>query len=194
MIGNPFRREGGLLKTLNLWDWFKSLSPDRQKDFKRAYSLKVVRDMRFPYKIQQLLKGNIERTPYTKRTFLGTLAQASLLEGYYDTAQWIYKEALKMEGTAYEEHLILMDLLVLYRKQGRIEDIKQICKRDIELFPAYKEELKRKNRGKLPFIPSFEIYIYILEKEGKYKEAQDLRNYMCNEGIPQGDKIGEECK
>ncbi|NPA41002.1 MAG: hypothetical protein GXO18_01860 [Aquificae bacterium] len=188
-----FREKGGLLKALDLWDWYESLEPKRQKAIKKYYSIKVIKNLSFPYKAKHFDSGEIENPLYTKRTFLATIAQTALLEGDYETAEWLYNEALKMEGTPYEEHLILNDLLLLAQKLKDFEKMKKYCDRDVELFPQYKEELLKRAGGQLPQINSFEVKVYLLEREGKIKEALDLVERIKKEGIayPYYDKVKE---
>ncbi len=186
MIGKVFqifRERGGLLKALGLWDWFESLDARQQKAIKKYYSIKVIKNLNFPFKAKHFDSGEIENPLYTKRTFLGTIAQTALLEGDLDTAQWIYEEALKLEGTPFEAHLILNDLLLLAQKKKDFQKMKEYCEKDIELFPQYKEELRERNGGTLPQINTFEVYVYLLEREGKIREALELVEFMKREGI-----------
>ena len=186
MIGKVFqifREKGGLLKALDLWDWFESLHPRQQKAVKKYYSLKVIKNLNFPYKAKHFDSGEISRPLYTKRTFLATIAQTALLEGDYETARWLYESALEMEGTPYEEHLILNDLLLLAQKLGDFEAMERYCKRDIELFPQYRDELERRWGGKIPQLNTFEVMVYLLERKGKVREALELAEFMKREGI-----------
>jgi len=186
MIGRVFqifREKGGLLKALDLWDWYESLDARLQKNIKKYYSVKVIRNLSFPYKARHFDSGEVENLLYTKRTFLATIAQTALLEGDYETAEWLYNEALKMDGTPYEAHLILNDLVLLAQKIKDFEKMKRYYEKDIELFPEYKETLKYRWAGKIPQINSFEVYAYLLEREGKIKEALELIEFMKKEGI-----------
>ena len=187
---NFLRKKGGILGALGLTDWFYSLRRDRKRKVRYAFSLKVTKDLSFPYKAGDLEKGKIT-TLYTKRTFLGTLAQTLLLEGDYKGAEWLYLEALKMEGTPYEEHLILNDLLLLYQKLKDFSKMEEISKRDVELFNQYKEELFRRYKNSQPQINSFSVYIYMLERKGKRQEALKVLDYALSEGlfIPFADDI-----
>ncbi len=186
MIGKVFqifREKGGLLKALDLWDWFESLDVRKQKAVKKYYSIKVIKNLNFPYKAKHFDSGEVDKPLYTKRTFLAIIAQTAMLEGDYETAEWLYSEALKMEGSPYEAHLILNDLLLLSQKLKDFEKMKKYCKEDIELYPQYKEELKAKNMNTLPQINTFEVWVYLLEREGKVKEALDFVEYIRQEGI-----------
>ncbi len=188
-----FREKGGLLKALNLWEWYENLEPRYQKAIKKYYSVKVIKNLSFPYKAKHFDSGEVENPLYSKRTFLATIAQTALLEGDYEIAEWLYNEALKMGGTPYEEHLILNDLVLLAQKLKDFEKMKAYCSRDVELFPHYKEELKDRNGGQLPQINSFEVMVYLLEREGKVKEALELVERIKKEGItyPYYDKVKE---
>lgn len=186
MIGKVFqifREKGGLLKALDLWDWYEDLDARQQKNVKKYYSIKVVKNLSFPYKAKHFDSGEVERPLYTKRTFLATVAQTALLEGDYETAEWLYNEALRMEGTPYEAHLILNDLILLAQKVKDFDKMKRYCEEDVRLYPEYKEELKDRSGGKLPQINSFEVYVYILEREGKVQEALRLVEFIRKEGI-----------
>jgi hypothetical protein len=178
-----FRERGGLLKALDLWDWYENLDARQQKRVKKYYSIKVIKNLSFPYRAKHFDSGDIENPLYTKRTFLATIAQTALLEGDYPTAEWLYNEALKMEGTPYEEHLILNDLLLLAQKLKDFDRMKLYCEKDIKLFPLYKEELLKRAGGKLPQINTFEVQVYLLEREGKIEEALELIEFMRKEGI-----------
>lgn len=186
MIGKVFqifREKGGLLKALNLWEWYESLDVKKQKAIKKYYSVKVIKNLNFPYKAKHFDSGEVENPLYTPRTFLATIAQTALLEGDYETAEWLYNEALNFEGTPYEAHLILNDLVLLSQRLKDFEKMKRYCERDIELYPQYKEELKSRNMNTLPQINSFEVWVYLLEREGKIKEALDFVEYIRKEGI-----------
>ena len=186
MVGRVFqifREKGGLLKALDLWEWFESLDAKDQKRVKKYYSIKVIKNLSFPYKAKHFDSGEIENPLYTKRTFLATIAQTALLEGDYETAEWLYNEALKMEGTPLEAHLILNDLILLAQKLKDFEKIKRYCEEDIKLYPDYKETLKERSGRELPQINAFEVYVYLLEREGKIKEALELVEFIKREGI-----------
>ena len=186
MIGKVFqifREKGGLLKALDLWDWYESLDARRQKAIKKYYSVKVIKNLSFPYKAKHFDSGEIERPLYTKRTFLATIAQTALLEGDYETAEWLYNEALKMEGTPLEAHMILNDLILLAQKLKDFEKIRTYCEEDVRLYPEYKEALKERSGGQLPQINAFEVMVYLLEREGKIREALDLVEFIKNERI-----------
>jgi hypothetical protein len=45
-----FREKGGILKALDLWDWYESLEPKWQKKVKYYFSLKTIKNLNFPYK------------------------------------------------------------------------------------------------------------------------------------------------
>jgi len=179
---NPFGRRGGILEALGLSEWFHSLPRDRKKKVRYAFSLKATKELSFPYGPGDLEKGRIV-TSYTKRTFLGTLAQTLLLEGDYEGAEWLYTEALKAEGTPYEEHLILNDLLLLYQKLRDFRRMEEISRRDVELFERYKEELFRRHKNSPPQVNSFSVYIYMLERKGKKEEALKVLDYAISEGL-----------
>lgn len=186
MIGRVFqifREKGGLLKALDLWDWYESLNTHQQKKVKKYYSLKVIKNLNFPYKAKHFDSGEVDKVLYTKRTFLATIAQTALLEGDYETAEWLYNEALKQEGTPYEAHLIYNDLLLLAQKLRDFEKMKKYCEEDIRIYPKYKETLKERWNGILPQINTFEVYVYLLEREGKVKEALELVEFIKREGI-----------
>ncbi|GAB6065765.1 hypothetical protein JCM9492_08570 [Aquifex pyrophilus] len=186
MIGRVFRifrEKGGLLKALDLWEWYESLPHKYQKKVKHYYSVKTIKSLNFPFKAKHFDTGEIENPMYTKRTFLGTLAQTALLEGDYEFAEWLYNEALKMEGTPYEAHLILNDLILLAQKQKDLEKVKKYVLKDVELYEEYKDELRERWGGTLPQIMAFEVYVYLLEREGKIKEALELVQWIKKEGI-----------
>jgi hypothetical protein len=178
-----FREKGGILKALDLWDWYESLEPKWQKKVKYYFSLKTIKNLNFPYKAKHFDSGDVQ-TAYTKRTFLGSLAQTALLEKDFETAHWLYWETLKQEGTPYEEHLILNDLLLLYQKLKDFEKMEEVAKRDVELFPEYAEELKERNGGKLPQINSFEVLVYLYERKGLFEDALALIKRIKELGIP----------
>ncbi|MDQ7038481.1 MAG: hypothetical protein Q9N26_04705 [Aquificota bacterium] len=188
-----FREKGGLLKALDLWDWYENLEPRYQKAIKKYYSIKVIKNLNFPYKAKHFDSGEVERPLYTKRTFLATIAQTALLEGDYGFAEWLYNEALKQEGTPYEAHLIYNDLLLLAQKIRDFDKMKRYCEEDIKIYPQYKEELKNKWGGKLPQINTFEVYVYLLEREGKIRESLEFVEFIKREGItyPYYDEVKE---
>ena len=186
MIGKVFRifrEKGGILKALDLWDWFENLPHKYQKKVKYYYSLKTIKNINFPFKAKHFDSGEVGEVPYTKRTFLGSLAQQALLEKDFDFAEWLYNEALKMEGTPLEAHMILNDLILLAQNKRDFEKVREYVLKDVELYPQYKEELRQRWGGTLPQIMAFEIYVYLLEREGKIKEALDMVEWIRKEGI-----------
>lgn len=187
MIGKVFRifrEKRGLLKTLGLWEWYESLDAQKQKMVKYYFSLKSIKNIRFPYKAKHFDSGDIQDTPYTKRTFLGSIAQMALLEGDTENAEWLYLEALKMEGTPLEAHMILNDLVLLSQKEKDYNKMETYAKADIELFEKYKESLKEKEGGSLPHLNSFDLMLYLLERKGEYVKAVELLSYMESQSIP----------
>ncbi len=178
-----FRKEGGLLKALGLWDWYKALHPKEQKTVKYYFSLRCIKSLKFPYKPKDLERGDV-LTQYTKKTFLGMLAQTALLEKALEDAEWLYLEALNMDGEALEDHMILNDLVILAQKQKDYEKMERYSKADVDLFPEYEEKLRRSNKGVIPALNSFDVYIYILEKKGEVERAWGILSYMEERGIP----------
>ncbi|MFN3813745.1 MAG: hypothetical protein ACK4SM_03890 [Aquificaceae bacterium] len=178
-----FRKEGGLLRALGLWEWYKALHPKEQKVVKYYFSLKCIKSLKFPYKPKDLESGEVF-TLYTDKTFLGMLAQTALLENALGDAEWLYLEALKMGGKALETHMILNDLVILAQKQKSYDKMERYSKADVELFPEYEEKLRELNNGILPPLNSFYIYLYILERKWEIKKAWDLLSYMEERGIP----------
>ncbi len=187
MIGRVFRifrEKGGILKALDLWEWYESLDPKDQKRVKYYFSLKSIKDMRFPFKAKHFDGGEVENPGYTRATFLGTLAQTALLERKYEDAEWLYLKALEFAQSAYEKHLILNDLLMLAQKLKDFDRMERYASMDLELFDQYKEELKEKNGGRLPQINSYELMVYLLERKGEKERALSLLEKLHSEGVP----------
>ncbi len=184
MIGKVFRifrERKGLLKALDLWDWFESIPHEKQKKVKYYFSLKSIKDIKFPFRAKHFDSEDVENVLYTKRTFLGSIAQMAFLERDFHFAHWLYLEALKQEGTPYEAHLILNDLVLLAQNIKDFEKAKTYSKMDLDLFEDYKDHLKT-NNGNI-HINSLDVYIYLLEKEGKFREALDLLEDFKNKGV-----------
>ncbi len=187
MIGKVFRifrEKGGVLKALELWEWYESLEPKDQKRIKYYFSLKSIKDMRFPFRAKHFDTGEVNNPGYTKATFLGTLAQTALLDGKYEDAEWLYLKALELSQSPYEKHLILNDLVMLSQKLKDFEKMEKYARMDLELFQEYKEELKDKNGGTLPQINSYELMVYLLERKGDKKSAIELLERLHKEGVP----------
>ncbi len=186
MIGRVFRifrERGGLLKALELWEWYEGLEPKDQKRVKKYFSLKSIKDLRFPFKAQHFDTGEVQNPGYTKATFLGSLAQTALLEGEYEDAEWLYLKALELAVSAYEKHLILNDLVMLAQRLKDFEKMELYAKMDVELFDSYKEELRNRRGGSLPQINSYELLVYLLERRGRKKEALELLERLHEEGV-----------
>ncbi len=187
MIGKVFRifrEKGGILKALDLWDWYEKLPIEDQKLIKYYFSLKTIKDMRFPLKAKHFDTGEVQNPGYTKATFLGTLAQTALLDGKYEDAERLYLRALELAQSSYERHLILNDLVMLSQKLKDFEKMERYATMDLELFEEYKEELKERNGGKLPQINSYELMVYILERKGQKEKAYQLLERLHWEGVP----------
>ncbi|SHK53917.1 hypothetical protein [Thermocrinis minervae] len=178
-----FREKGGILKALDLWDWYESLSHKEQKSVKYYFSLKTIKNLRFPFRAKHFDSGEVEVKGYTRCTFLGSLAQTALLEGDYQTAEWLYLQALGFAQNALEKHLVLNDLVMLAQKIKDFEKMEKYARTDVELFKEYKEDLKQKNGGKLGRINSLEVYVYLLERKGKRREALELLEEFVREGV-----------
>ncbi len=187
MIGKVFkifREKGGVLKALDLWEWYESLEPKDQKRVKYYFSLKSIKDMRFPFKAKHFDTGEVNNPGYTKTTFFGTLAQTALLDGKYEDAEWLYLKALELSGSPYEKHLILNDLVMLSQKLKDFERMERYAKMDLDIFEEYKEEIKDRNGGTLPQINSYELMVYLLERRGDKKSALELLERFHKEGVP----------
>ncbi|MFN3598709.1 MAG: hypothetical protein ACK4VK_03100 [Aquificaceae bacterium] len=187
MIGKVFRifgEKGGILKALDLWDWYEKLPIEDQKLIKYYFSLKTIKDMRFPLKAKHFDTGEVQNPGYTKATFLGTLAQTALLDGKYEDAERLYLRALELAQSPYERHLILNDLVMLSQKLKDFEKMERYATMDLELFEDYKEELKERNGGNLPQINSYELMVYILERKGQKEKAYQLLERLHWEGVP----------
>ncbi|MCX8163905.1 MAG: hypothetical protein N3D14_00745 [Aquificaceae bacterium] len=187
MIGRVFRifrDKGGVLKALDLWAWYESLEPSEQKRIKYYFSLKSIKDMRFPFRAKHFDAGDVSSMDYTRATFLGTLAQTALLEGKHQDAEWLYLKALEFAEDAYEKHLILNDLLLLYQKIRDLEKMEKYALMDLELFEEYKERLKEKKGGIMPQLNSYELMVYLLEKKGERERALELLEKLRTEGVP----------
>lgn len=187
MIGKVFRifrEKGGILKALDLWDWYEGLEPGEQKRVKYYFSLKSIKDMRFPFRAKHFESGEVQNPGYTKATFLGSLAQTALLEGKYEDAEWLYLRALEFAHEPYEKHLILNDLIMLSQKLKDFERMERYALMDLELFDLYKEKLREKAGERLPQLNSYEIMVYILERKGKKEQALELLERFHKEGIP----------
>ncbi len=187
MIGKVFRifrEKGGVLKALDLWEWYESLEPRDQKRIKYYFSLKSIKDMRFPFRTKHFDTGEVNNPGYTKATLLGTLAQTALFDGKYEDAEWLYLRAFELSESPYEKHLILNDLVMLSQKLKDFERMERYAQMDLDIFEGYKEEIKDKNGGTLPQINSYEIMVYLLERKGDKKSALELLERFHREGVP----------
>lgn len=186
MIGKVFRilrEKGGILKALDLWDWYENLPLEDQKRVKYYFSLKTIKDMSFPLKAKHFDSGEVQNPGYTKVTFLGALAQRALLEGNYQDAETLYLKALELAQSAYEKHLILNDLVMLSQKLKDFERMERYASMDLELFDEYKETLKER-AGSMPQINSYELMVYLLERKGEKQKALELLERLHRDGVP----------
>ncbi|MCS6998331.1 MAG: hypothetical protein NZL86_02925 [Aquificaceae bacterium] len=187
MIGKVFRifrERGGVLRALDLWEWYEALSPKDQKRVKYYFSLKSIKDMRFPFRAKHFENGEVNNPGYTRATLLGTLAQTALLEGKYEDAEWLYHRALEFAEDPYEKHLILNDLLMLYQKLRDFDSMERYALIDLQLFEDYKDKLRDRMGGSLPQLNSYELLIYILERKGEKTKALELLEKFHKEGVP----------
>ncbi|MCS7195901.1 MAG: hypothetical protein NZ827_01360 [Aquificaceae bacterium] len=187
MIGKVFRifrERGGVLRALDLWEWYETLSPKDQKRVRYYFSLKSIKDMRFPFRAKHFENGEVNNPGYTRATLLGTLAQTALLEGKYEDAEWLYHRALELAEDPYEKHLILNDLLMLYQKLRDFDSMERYALIDLQLFEDYKDKLRDRMGGSLPQLNSYELLIYILERKGEKTKALELLEKFHKEGVP----------
>ncbi|MDW8033098.1 MAG: hypothetical protein RMH93_06080 [Aquificaceae bacterium] len=187
MIGKVFRifrERGGVLRALDLWEWYEALNPKDQKRVKYYFSLKSIKDMRFPFRAKHFENGEVNNPGYTRATLLGTLAQTALLEGKYEDAEWLYHRALELAEDPYEKHLILNDLLMLYQKLRDFDSMERYALIDLQLFEDYKDKLRDRMGGSLPQLNSYELLIYILERKGEKTKALELLEKFHKEGVP----------
>ncbi|MCS7262932.1 MAG: hypothetical protein N3C13_03620 [Aquificaceae bacterium] len=187
MIGKVFRifrERGGVLRALNLWEWYEALDPKDQKRVKYYFSLKSIKDLRFPFRAKHFDSGQVQNPGYTPATLLGTLAQTALLDGKYEDAEWLYHRALELAQDPYEKHLILNDLLMLSQKLKDFEKMEKYALMDLELFEDYREKLQEKNGGRLPQLNSYELMVYLLEKKGEKEKALELLEKFHAVGVP----------
>ncbi|MEN3028296.1 MAG: hypothetical protein ABDH29_03555 [Aquificaceae bacterium] len=199
MIGKVFRifrERGGVLRALGLWEWYEALNPKDQKRVRYYFSLKSIRDMRFPFRAKHFESGEVNNPGYTRATLLGTLAQTALLEGKYEDAEWLYQSALEFAEDPYEKHLILNDLLMLYQKLRDFDRMERYALMDLQLFEDYRDKLRDRMGGSLPQLSSYELLVYILERKGEKGKALEILEKFHKEGIPHPfyEKVRERLK
>lgn len=184
MIGRVFRifhEKGGILKALGLWEWFESLNPKEQKLIKHYFSLKSIKELRFPFRAKHFDSGEVSTFGYTKATFLGSIAQRALLERDYTGAKWIYTKALELCETPMEKHMILNDLVLLAQKLKDFELIEYYATEHINLLLENINSILKEGQKLQP--NSLEVIVYLLEKKGEIKKALEIMQKLKEIGI-----------
>ncbi|MCW3490920.1 hypothetical protein [Dethiobacter alkaliphilus] len=96
-----------------------------------------------------------------------------------------------------DRHYAYVKLIRLYQKmiqsgEDRLDQLMQICKQDIELFPDFHEAwtIEYLHQVPTPYFPSFSVLAEIYEEQGKIREAIDLCELALGYGLEE--TIGED--
>lgn len=184
MIGKVFRifhEKGGILKALGLWEWFESLNPKEQKLIKHYFSLKSIKELKFPFRAKHFDSGEVDTFGYTRAKFLGSIAQRALLERDYQAAKWLYTKALELSETPLEKHLILNDLVLLAQKLKDFDLIESYALSHVNLFLESGKEILKD--GQKIQLNSLEVIVYLLERKGEVKKALEIMEKLRDIGV-----------
>ncbi|MDW7650211.1 MAG: hypothetical protein SCK29_00630 [Bacillota bacterium] len=110
------------------------------------------------------------------------------------------EETLLQAATSHsplDRHYAYVKIIRLYRQliskgQDRLDDLTDICQKDIELFPDFYEAwmVEYLNNVPTPYFPSFSVLSEIYEKQGRVDEAISICELALGYGL--SETIGED--
>lgn len=122
-------------------------------------------------------------------------------DDYEGVGLYFLKKAFQYQNDPYELHFIYNGFIKLFFKhRNRIPDAEEklitICKRDIELFPKFRDAWFSRNPDYkfLPRIPSFQRLIQVYEKRNQLEEAIKVCELAIQYGLDDGTKGGFEAR
>lgn len=213
LFGQKPDRYGGIIGYLGLSDWWGQLSEEERR-FLRACFARGVSVGGF-VNPRMLDKGNAA-TSQTPEGFLNGLGLWALAEHNYALADKCLQEALRLGFNVIDQHFTYLHLIdTCYKQRDKepewVERCAEYCRRDIDLFPAFKEawineerksllkmsrdpfytaeERKRyraEAKKEIPFnlhIPSFARLAIIYEKQGRFDEAIKVCDMAISYGV-----------
>lgn len=223
------RKYGGLIEALGLSDFWDSLNEDERQFIRECYSKSMsIGNNKKPEDLDGS-NTKIIYTTQTPSNFLNAYAVWAKSAKKYELAEKLLKEAEKRTGFKKEKlacsndkglntsnssnakyreiidkHFTYNHYIELYYKQRDkgpeyLEKCIEYCKKDIELFPKFKdawikcEVTKEEKAAGYTFnlrIPSFERLAIIYEKQGKIDEAIEICKKAIEYGLHDGTKGG----
>ena len=191
----PKTKYGGLIRSLNLEDFWNSLSESERRYIKQCYKQRLGGDgesasLDSPSRI-------VEFTTQTASNFLSAYATWAINDKKYNLAEKMLKESLKRVENPIDEHFTYNHLIDLYYKQREkgpeyLQKCITCCLKDIQILSAFKSEWNKKygDAEKLK-IPSLTRLAIIYEKQGLIQEAINICQKALELGfINDGTKSG----
>lgn len=117
-------------------------------------------------------------------------------KGRVDEAEQLMLEAAR-SSSPLDRHYAYVKLIHLYSKQiregrERLDDLLEICKKDIDLFPEFYEAwmVEYLNNVPTPYFPSFSVLSDIYEGQGKPADAISVCELAVGYGLTE--TVGED--
>ncbi len=180
----PHHKPGGYIGYLGLDEfWYGLTESERQLILSESAESPV--------------EGEIVSTTYSQVSFLSNYACWAIKEAHWELAEKILSYCEKADGSLVDYHFLYLNVSECYFSQIKkyepaIDKAIEFCKKDIDLFPQFREPLMIEFDGELPRIPSFQTLAMCYEKQGKYQEAIDVCKLAIAYGITDATKTGFE--
>lgn len=212
------KKYGGHIEYYGLQNFWEGLSLKERESIKYWYSISGINGKQNPEEIDS---PNIQLTSnWSVSKFLSYYSQPAMGEKNYDFSERLLGEALKYNPNPIDLHFIYNDYIDLYykrRDEGEqwIDKCIGFCKRDIELFPKFKEAWIEEKKRILEFcyksgtisyeelnepidfilsIPSFKRLAIIYEKRKLYDKAIEICKLAISYNLDDGTKGGFESR
>ena len=183
-IAESFHKLGGYIGCLGLDEFWYGLTESERQLILNESS-------------ESPIEGEVISTTFSQISYLSIYACWAIKEAHWELAEKILSYCEKADGSLIDFHYFYLRISDSYYSQIKqyepaIDKAIEFCKKDIDLFPQFKEPLMNEFNGELPRIPSFQTLAMCYEKQGKYQEAIDVCKLAIEYGLTDSTKTGFE--
>jgi tetratricopeptide (TPR) repeat protein len=173
---------GGIIKFLQLTDWYCSLTSEQQKKLKE-----------YSGHGEHLINGNISSSQ-TQKHLLWTSAINAVHAKDYEYAIFLAEKGRSAQGSLVDQHFIYNAFIEACFRKGDYENTKKYCVAELEDFSNIGRALKKDFDKELPpSIPCRDILLHIVvDMEKNYREGERLLQVFVQKGLLTKTELQEE--